>query len=62
MKKKTAKEVYEDGYVEGYMKAVDEILEDLKKHHDSPHVNFASRLMIRVLQKKWEAKKNDRKD
>lgn len=55
MKKKTAKEVYEDGYVEGYMDAVDEVIMDIKdirKYFKLDGHLIASKI------KKWEGKKN----
>lgn len=54
MKKKLAKEIYEDGYVEGYKDAIVEILEDLYKYKEQ--IGFQVHHTLNIMIKKWEEK------
>lgn len=59
MRRKVIKEVYEDGYVEGYMKAIDEFLEDLEKGLCTCGCGDIVSPYGDKLIEKWEGKKNE---
>jgi len=58
MNKKLAKEVYDDGYVEGYKASIAEFLQDLCSLNEFPSLIPFGFEPLRKLIQKWEGRQN----